>query len=407
MALFTFKSDLNGDKRRFKFEASASVSSGFAALKEKLESMYDVGELVIKYVDDENDLITLLTDEDLAEALTMHPQPIKLTVYPKSAPPPLQQPEHESASPATSRALPEVMLPEIMRQQLWFMKQFKKQAKSPVHQGAAKGEQANHAKLGNPVKQMARFVKHVTLLEGEQVPAGEKRKKVWRVRNDSPNAWPAGSHLIYVSGKSADQLSTADSFPVAVVLAPGEEADIEVEVVAPTKPGFYQGFWRLQGPKGRKFGQRLGCGLQVSETGDAIISSTDESAAEEDSDGFVDVGDHPAKTKKSKVEVGVLKGKKEKKKLSQPNPADPASADLWVPERAELRARGFTNEGLLLKMLWKCDGDLEAAAAKLTDKRNKLEGKVHKVLAKIATLTTAPDPTSLPADAASIPVGKE
>ena len=48
MALFTFKSDLNGDKRRFKFEASASVSSGFAALKEKLESMYDVGELVIK-----------------------------------------------------------------------------------------------------------------------------------------------------------------------------------------------------------------------------------------------------------------------------------------------------------------------------------------------------------------------
>jgi hypothetical protein len=170
MALFTFKSDLNGDKRRFKFEASASVSSGFAALKEKLESMYDVGELVIKYVDDENDLISLLTDEDLAEALTMHPQPIKLTVYPKSAPPPLQQPEHESASPATSRALPEVMLPEIMRQQLWFMKQFKKQAKSPVHQGAAKGEQANHAKLGNPVKQMARFVKHVTLLEGASLP---------------------------------------------------------------------------------------------------------------------------------------------------------------------------------------------------------------------------------------------
>lgn len=398
----TFKSDLTGDKRRFKFEINES--NGFAALYEKLVAMYGVGDLVCKYEDDEHDLITLVTDEDLVEALCM-PEPLKLTVFAKSAPP--QQPDG-AASPTPTAALPEVV-PEIMRQQLWFMKHFKKQAKVPGPRAVPCQASQPSTNFGNPVKQMARFIEHVTLSEGEQVPVGETRKKVWRVRNDSPNTWPQGSKLVYVSGKSCDQLSAADSFPVAVALAPGQQADLEVEVVAPPKPGFYQGFWRLQGPKGRKFGQRLGCSMQVSENGDAVISSSESSGEEDsDSDGFIDVGDHSAKVKKA--DGATWKAKKAKKmgKPCPPNPKDPTSADLWLPERAELRARGYANEGLVLKMLWKCNGNVEAAAAKLADKRIKLEGRVNKVLAKIATLSTTPDAASPLADAVATaaPMGK-
>jgi hypothetical protein len=52
---------------------------------------------------------------------------------------------------------------------------------------------AQAEKLGNPVKAMARFVSHVTLPEGEKLPAGARVTKVWRVRNDSPRPWPPGT----------------------------------------------------------------------------------------------------------------------------------------------------------------------------------------------------------------------
>ena len=46
-------------------------------------------------------------------------------------------------------------------------------------------------------------------------------------------------------------------------VAPGEEVDVAVEMVAPTDLGRYLGYWRLQGPRGRKFGQRVWCHVQV------------------------------------------------------------------------------------------------------------------------------------------------
>lgn len=98
---------------------------------------------------------------------------------------------------------------------------------------------------------------------GENLVSGSTCNKVWRVRNDSQQPWPLGAKLVYVSGKAADRLSPQDSYPVSVALAPGQEADISVEIVAPAAPGKYEAFWRLQGPKGKKFGQRLGCSILV------------------------------------------------------------------------------------------------------------------------------------------------
>merc|ERR1719424_161205 len=44
---------------------------------------------------------------------------------------------------------------------------------------------------------------------------------------------------------------------------PGEEVDVAVEMVAPPALGRYLGYWRLMGPRGRKFGQRVWCHVQV------------------------------------------------------------------------------------------------------------------------------------------------
>merc|ERR1719421_1276970 len=44
---------------------------------------------------------------------------------------------------------------------------------------------------------------------------------------------------------------------------PGEEVDVAVEMAAPTELGRYLGYWRLMGPRGRKFGQRVWAHVQV------------------------------------------------------------------------------------------------------------------------------------------------
>jgi len=261
---------------------------------------------------------------------------------------------------------------------LWLLKQYKKAQKAQwkeakqVNKDGLLYQQLKKAqgeKPGNPVKAMARFVNHVTLQEGEKIPAGERCKKTWRVRNDSPRTWPDGPiELVYVSGKSADRLSAEEAYPVEAKLAPGEETEISVEIAAPSAPGLYQGFWRLRGPKGCKFGQRLACSVLVK-ADEAVISDSDpDSSSDEDvvtdengddSDGFVDLG------------------------LDD----QPISQDKWAKELAALKQAGFDNDKLSLKMLKKCNGNVAKVAKKLAKKNLKCVKKVNKTVKKLEDLT--------------------
>eukprot|EP00242_Pyramimonas_sp_CCMP2087_P015454 CAMPEP_0198199168 /NCGR_PEP_ID=MMETSP1445-20131203/2493_1 /TAXON_ID=36898 /ORGANISM="Pyramimonas sp., Strain CCMP2087" /LENGTH=54 /DNA_ID=CAMNT_0043868923 /DNA_START=136 /DNA_END=296 /DNA_ORIENTATION=+ len=54
MAFLRVKCDLQGDIRRFCLDEPLL----FVELKKHLETIYDMGELVIKYKDDEDDLVT-------------------------------------------------------------------------------------------------------------------------------------------------------------------------------------------------------------------------------------------------------------------------------------------------------------------------------------------------------------
>jgi len=76
--------------------------------------------------------------------------------------------------------------------------------------------------------------------------------KIWKLKNEGP-AWPEQSALAFVGG---DQLGAPDSVPVAP-LQEGEEVDVAVEMVAPVTPGRYTSYWRMIGPDGSKFGQRV------------------------------------------------------------------------------------------------------------------------------------------------------
>jgi len=270
----------------------------------------------------------------------------------------------------------------MLKQQTWLIKQLRNAGKEERRQSAVPGlcRQDNgdkkQEKVGNPVKQMARFVSHITLTEGENLVSGSTCNKVWRVRNDSQQPWPLGAKLVYVSGKAADRLSPQDSYPVSVALAPGQEADISVEIVAPAAPGKYEAFWRLQGPKGKKFGQRLGCSILV--TGKDTVTSLDSAEDDESesdnelSDGFVDVGPKPAKAEKNQ----------------------------WDPQLSLLHEMGFTDEKRCIKFLRKFNGNIDKTAEKLT-RKDPVKKKVAKASKLLAQLATKLSPSEL---AAILPV---
>ncbi|GAA5910599.1 hypothetical protein JCM6882_001036 [Rhodosporidiobolus microsporus] len=108
------------------------------------------------------------------------------------------------------------------------------------------------------------FVSDITVLDGTIVPAGSLFHKVWAVRNGGTTAWPAGCRLINVGGFA----STLKEEPVALpAIAAGEIVETQVEVKAPEENGRWMSFFRVQGPDGQLFGERLWVDITVESEG--------------------------------------------------------------------------------------------------------------------------------------------
>jgi len=134
---------------------------------------------------------------------------------------------------------------------------------------------------------MARFVKHVTE-NGSEVEPKEVIEKAWRVRNDSVISWPSDVQLIQVGGETVtfftsegddEPLATATeerAVPVRGAMAPCQEQDIRITVVAPEEPGFYQLFFRFREASGKKFGQRLELSFTVAAPSSSSSDSCDD-----------------------------------------------------------------------------------------------------------------------------------
>ena len=104
---------------------------------------------------------------------------------------------------------------------------------------------------------LAEFVDDVTILDGTDFNPGETFTKTWRLRNAGEDAWTTEYKIVFVRG---DQLGAPDELNLVQEVAPGEEVDISVVMVAPTETGTFTGYWLLQDSAGNLFG--------VSEEGD-------------------------------------------------------------------------------------------------------------------------------------------
>jgi hypothetical protein len=185
---------------------------------------------------------------------------------------------------------------------------------------------------------IARFVRDVTLPDGIEVAPGARVVKTWRFRNDSAKAWPEGSRLLWV-GKRSDRLDAPESTPVPSC-QPGQEVDVSVPLVAPAQAGRYTAYFRLAGPLGKRFGQRLWVIVSVVESS----SSSDEGSGKP-----TDI------------------------------PVDDVSK--YAPQLKALAEMGYVNLKINMRLLQKFDGNVERVVAALIRRQQRQ--------ASVPTATTA------------------
>jgi hypothetical protein len=91
----------------------------------------------------------------------------------------------------------------------------------------------------------------LTVPDDTVLSASERFTKSWRIKNAGTCPWTTAYKFVFFNG---DKLGGPDFVSFATPVAPGQIIDVSISLIAPTAPGKYQGFWRLQNANGQTFG---------------------------------------------------------------------------------------------------------------------------------------------------------
>ncbi len=92
---------------------------------------------------------------------------------------------------------------------------------------------------------------------------GQTFRKGWRVQNIGTCTWDSSYALTYVAGNVSAARMGGSSVSVVGEVRQGETYDFWVDLVAPTTPGIYQGFWSMRNGNDEYFGRRVWVGVEV------------------------------------------------------------------------------------------------------------------------------------------------
>ena len=87
--------------------------------------------------------------------------------------------------------------------------------------------------------------------DGKIFKPGESFLKTWWFQNTGTCAWDKTYKLVYWDG---ELMGGAVTYPLPVVVAPGETKEISILLQAPATDGQFRGYWRLKSPWGYDFG---------------------------------------------------------------------------------------------------------------------------------------------------------
>ena len=113
------------------------------------------------------------------------------------------------------------------------------------------------------------YLSDVTYPDHTVVTPGQTLVKTWAMQNTGSCTWTATYNMTFVSGDSMSGTSTV----IGKTVAPGQQANISVSLVAPKAAGAYTGFWRLANDQAIRFGQSVYVLIDVS-TGTGTVTIT-------------------------------------------------------------------------------------------------------------------------------------
>jgi hypothetical protein len=85
--------------------------------------------------------------------------------------------------------------------------------------------------------------------------------KVWRLQNTGTCTWTTNYHLAYAYGNVSAAQMNGQSVPIPFNVAPGQNVDVSVNLVAPNEQSTYQGFWQMETDAGNRFGRTIWVGI--------------------------------------------------------------------------------------------------------------------------------------------------
>lgn len=91
-----------------------------------------------------------------------------------------------------------------------------------------------------------------TIPDGSIFRPGESIAKSWTLRNTGTCAWTDAYQLVFAQG---DALGAESPVGLSQEAAPGDQVTFEVPFTAPSTPGAYDSYWKLQSANGEQFFQ--------------------------------------------------------------------------------------------------------------------------------------------------------
>jgi polar amino acid transport system substrate-binding protein len=87
--------------------------------------------------------------------------------------------------------------------------------------------------------------------------------KGWRIQNIGTCTWDSSYALVPVGGNIPGAEMSGRPTPIQGSVPPGSTYDVFVDLVAPSRPGVYQGFWAMRNGQNEVFGARIWVGIEV------------------------------------------------------------------------------------------------------------------------------------------------
>jgi hypothetical protein len=102
-----------------------------------------------------------------------------------------------------------------------------------------------------PGEDKATFIEDVNVPDGTTFSPGKHFQKTWRIENTGKTTWTPEYALVFIDGTLMGAPSVVS---LTQKVSPWEKVNVSIDMVAPTNPGKYTGYWKMRNDSGKIFG---------------------------------------------------------------------------------------------------------------------------------------------------------